>query len=45
MALADVNGSDWIYKTGSENASPGSSRVIVGVSDLPGNVVVKEMVV
>lgn len=44
-ALVEPNGLDWKYKTESVNASPAGSRVIVRVSDLPGNVTVKEAMI
>jgi hypothetical protein len=44
-ALAESNGLDWKYTTQSVNASLAGSMVIVRVSDIPGNVTVKEEVI
>lgn len=45
IALAATNGLDWIYMTQSVNASLTGCRVTVRVTDLPGNVTVKEEVI
>lgn len=44
-AIAEANGLNWTYTTQSVNASLTGSKVTVRVSDLPGNVTVKEEVV
>lgn len=44
-ALADINGLDWKYMTQSVNALLAGSKVTVRVSDIPGNVTVKEEVI
>lgn len=44
-AIAGANGLDWTYTTQSANASLTGSKVTVRVSDLPGNVTVKEEVI
>ncbi|MDR2917765.1 MAG: hypothetical protein LBV72_00155 [Tannerella sp.] len=45
IALADANGLDWKYTTQSANIPLTGSMVTIRVSDRPGNVTVKEMVI
>lgn len=45
MASAGTNGLDWVYTTQSVNNSPAGSVVTVRVSDRPGNVTEKEVVI